>query len=239
MSDFSTSELERYSRQILLFGRKGQEKLKKARVGLVGLGGLGCPALLYLSAAGVGYIRIAEFDIVECHNLSRQILFSQEDCGQRKDLQAQKKINQLNPNVTTALFGRLHEQNMDEFAQDLHLILEGSDNLELKFFLNDACYASKIPLIIGALGPEQGHVFPVFYPHACYRCVFVDVPSEEIPTCASAGVISPMAGTLGSMMASLAVQFLAMEMVPQDLLVVEKTRWRSIPLKLNPRCPHH
>lgn len=239
MAEFTKEELERYSRQILLFGRAGQSKLKNAKVGILGLGGLGNPALLYLAASGIGYLRVADFDIVERHNLSRQILFTEKDCGQEKTILAKEKILEMNPNTKIDIYGKITVENIKEFSEDLNIILEGSDDLSLKFFCNDFCYKNNIPLVIGALGPEQGHVFPIFPGGACYRCVFWDLPYEEIPTCASAGVISPMAGVLGTMMALLTVEFLAQGIIPKNLLLVENTKWRSLPLRLNPQCKNH
>ncbi len=236
---FSREELERYSRQILLFGRAGQNRLKQARVGVIGAGGLGNPAMAYLAASGIGYLRIADFDQVERHNLSRQFLFSEADCGRNKTSVLREQLTRINPHTQVDSFQKITDENISQFSDSLDLILEGSDDLSLKFKINDFAQDKKIPLVIGAMGPTQGHIFPVFpLPNLpCYRCLFYDEPQTPPPTCASAGVISPLAGVLGSMMASLAVQFLAQGLIPNRMLLLEQTNWRNIKISKNPDCP--
>ncbi|AOP32861.1 adenylyltransferase [Leptospira tipperaryensis] len=206
-------EISRYSRNILLdeVKRKGQETLKSSRVVVIGAGGLGSPVLYYLAAAGVGKIRILDSDIIDTTNLQRQILFKHSEIGSSKSETAKQRIQELNPFIEIESFPvRINEENAENLLKDNDLILEGSDNFETKFLINDLACKLNIPLIIAGILRFDGMVLgirPGIDP--CYRCIYETLPpSNAIPSCSEAGVIGSMAGIIGSIQATEAVKFL-------------------------------
>ncbi len=211
--DFSAAELERYSRNILLdqVGLAGQARLGRARVLVVGAGGLGCPALLYLVAAGVGQITLLDHDRVDRTNLQRQILFGSGDIGQPKALVATEKLRALNPHVHLAPYvGTVAPENALEYVEGHDLVLETSDNFATKFLLNDAAILAGVPLVMAGILRFEGQLLAV-QPRAsaCYRCLFRSPPPpESVPSCSEAGVLGAVAGTLGSLQAAAALRIL-------------------------------
>jgi len=209
----SALEITRYSRNILLseVGRKGQEKLKDSVVTVVGAGGLGSPALYYLAAAGVGEIRIIDSDKVDLTNLQRQILYSTDSVNKSKSEQAKEVITNLNSNLKIFSHNeRLTASNIESIFKGSHLVLEGSDNFETKFLVNDACYFLNIPLVIAGILRFEGQVLGVL-PNktSCYRCIFHSPPdADSVPNCAEAGVIGSVAGLVGSIQATESIKFL-------------------------------
>ncbi|RHX91715.1 HesA/MoeB/ThiF family protein [Leptospira stimsonii] len=206
-------EISRYSRNILLdeVKRGGQEKLKSSRVTVIGAGGLGSPVLFYLAAAGIGKIRILDSDIVDTTNLQRQILFKHSEIGSSKAETAKQRIQELNPFIEVESFPlRIQEENAENLLKDCDLILEGSDNFETKFLINDLSCKLKIPLLIAGILRFDGMILgirPGIDP--CYRCIYETLPpSDAIPSCSEAGVIGSMAGIIGSIQATEAVKFL-------------------------------
>ncbi|MBK8394562.1 MAG: HesA/MoeB/ThiF family protein [Leptospiraceae bacterium] len=209
----SSPEITRYSRNILLseVGRKGQEKLKESIVTVVGAGGLGSPVLYYLAAAGVGEIRIIDSDKVDLTNLQRQILYNTTSLNKSKVLEAEQILTNLNSNIKIVTYNeRLTASNIVKIFSGSNLILEGSDNFETKFLVNDACHFLKIPLIIAGILRFEGQVIGVI-PNttACYRCIFQSPPdAESVPNCAEAGVIGSVAGLVGSIQATESIKYL-------------------------------
>jgi molybdopterin/thiamine biosynthesis adenylyltransferase len=206
--EFCSVELERYARHIVLreIGGPGQAKLKKARVLVVGAGGLGSPALLYLAAAGVGTIGVVDDDEVSLSNLQRQIIHTDDDIGMPKVFSAQKRIAALNPHVEVLPFNRkIDEDNAVELIGDFDLVLDGSDNFETRRLVNKACVKSGKPLIMGAISQWEGQV-SVLDPKndaPCYACIFPNDPAEGLaPSCAEAGVMGVLPGVIGAMMAT-------------------------------------
>lgn len=205
-------EFERYTRQLVLkdFGAKGQEKLKSASVLVVGAGGLGCPVLLYLAAAGVGHIGIVDFDIVQESNLQRQILYSTDDIGRNKAEAAAGRIHQLNPHVTIQAHPvMLTPENAAGIIDLYDVVVDGTDNFSSRYLINDACVVLKKPLVYGSILQYEGQlaVFNVPVnknePSANYRDLFPQPPDEkEIPNCAEAGVLGVLPGIIGCMMAT-------------------------------------
>ncbi len=204
---FQPAELERYARHIMLreIGGPGQKKLKSARVLVIGAGGLGSPACLYLAAAGVGTIGVIDDDGVEATNLQRQIAHTDDRIGMAKVFSAQEAMRALNPFVTVRPY---HRRLTDEIAGDLvadyDLVLDGTDNFDTRYLANRACVAAGIPLVSGALTQWEGQisVFDRARGAPCYRCVFPEAPAPGLaPSCAEAGVAGPLPGVLGSMMA--------------------------------------
>lgn len=240
-----THELTRYSRNILLegVGRRGQEKLKSSKIGIVGMGGLGSPSAFYLASAGVGEIHLIDFDTIDLTNLQRQILYKEADINKNKAEVSKKRLLELNPNLKIVSHtGMLQSGNIFEILGTMDLILEGSDNFETKFLVNDFAYLEKIPLIIAGILRFEGQIMGVDSETSCYRCTFPEPPNPLlVPNCAEAGVLGSVAGVLGSMQASEALKFLIFggselfgKILQCDLMNME---FRKIRRKKNPNCP--
>jgi len=207
----SVDEIRRYSRHISLpeIGMKGQERLKASRILVVGAGGLGCPVLLYLAAAGVGEIGIIDFDLVDESNLQRQVLFDSQDAGQPKSEVAKKKLDSLNPHLTiTAHVKRLDSTNALEILDSYDLIVDGSDNFATRYLVNDACVLLGKPFVYGAVFKFEGQVSVFNYTDRLgkqgptYRCLFPHPPAPgSVPNCAEIGVLGALPGTIGCMQA--------------------------------------
>jgi adenylyltransferase/sulfurtransferase len=208
---------ERYHCQMALpgFGKKAQQLLQKARVLVVGAGGLGCPTSQYLAAAGVGTIGIADDDVVSQSNLHRQILFTPDDVGLKKVTAACKRLQQQNSSIEIHPYEvRITSKNVIEFISDYDLVIEGTDNFETKYVLNDACVLSGKPLIYGAIYQYEGHVAAwnmpnedgTFSPN--YRDLFPDAETAQVPDCAEGGVIPTLAGITGCMQANEAIKYI-------------------------------
>jgi molybdopterin/thiamine biosynthesis adenylyltransferase/rhodanese-related sulfurtransferase len=209
----ATEELKRYSRQIILpeIGLSGQEKLKNAKVLMIGAGGLGCPILQYLTAAGVGTIGIVDDDVADLSNLHRQILYSTADIGKYKAQVAKKKLGILNPHTNiTAFIERLTASNAEQICKDYDLVIDGSDNFETRYLVNDTCVASNKPLVFGSIFKFEGHVSVFNYQGGPnYRDVFPEAPqADEVPNCAEIGVLGILPGIIGTYMANEAIKII-------------------------------
>src|ERR1700740_2597031 len=214
----SADELERYARHIVLreVGGPGQQALKEASVLVVGAGGLGAPALMYLAAAGVGQLGVVDDDAVSLSNLPRQIIHTPPDIARRKADTAAERIYALNPHVRFAAHvSRLNADNAMELIGGYDLVLDGSDNFETRYLVSDACFLSARPLITASLGTFDGALTTIRAPekndkgdfNPPYRCLFPEPPpAGTVPTCAEAGVLGALAGVLGSMMALEAIR---------------------------------
>ncbi len=206
-----SQELNRYKRQIILpeLGIAGQQKLKNARVLMVGAGGLGCPVLQYLVAAGVGFIGIVDDDTVDETNLHRQILYSAEDIGKNKAQVAVEKLSVINPHVKFSAYPvRLSMQNADQLFRTYDLVIDGSDNFPTRYLVNDTCAVLNLPLVFGSLFKFEGQVSVFNY---CggpdYRSIFPEPPGiDEVPNCAEIGVIGVLPGIIGTYMANEAIK---------------------------------
>src|SRR5271165_4845730 len=214
----SSEEVERYARQIVLrgVGGPGQNRLKAARVLVIGAGGLGSPALQYLAGAGVGTIGVVDDDVVALSNLHRQILHGTDDVGRPKILSATDAIRRLNPHVAVEPINqRLDAANARALVRPFDVVLDGSDNFATRYALSDACYWERRPLVAAALGEFDGTLTvlkpyetgPDGKPNPTYRCLFPDPPEPGmVPTCAEAGVLGAIGGVLGSLMALEAIR---------------------------------
>jgi len=214
----SSEELERYARHIVLreVGGPGQAALKEASVLVIGAGGLGAPALMYLAAAGVGTLGVVDDDVVSLSNLQRQIIHDTFDVDKPKVDSAAERISRLNPHVQFAAHAtRLNAGNAMELIGGYDLVLDGSDNFETRYLVSDACFLADKPLITAALGMFDGSLTTIraheknadgqFNP--TYRCLFPEPPPPgTVPACAEAGVMGALAGILGSMMALEAIR---------------------------------
>lgn len=206
-------QIERYSRHIILkeVGAKGQKKLLNAKVLIIGAGGLGAPAAMYLAAAGVGTIGIVDADDVDLSNLQRQIIHSTEDVGKAKVQSAKETMERMNPDVkinTCHMF--VDASNIRELIREYDFIIDGTDNFPAKFLINDACVIDQKPFSHAGIIRFQGQLM-TYVPGKgpCYRCVFQSPPPKDaVPTCKQAGVIGAMGGVIGSLQAMEAVKFI-------------------------------
>jgi len=206
-------ELKRYNRQIILpeLGLSGQQKLKAAKILMIGAGGLGCPVLQYLVAAGVGKIGIVDDDMVDESNLHRQILYSPADVGKHKAVVAAEKLKIMNPYVeSTAYQERLTQENAEKFIGKYDLILDGSDNFPTRYLVNDTCVALNKPLVFGSIFKFEGQISVFNYLNGPqYRDVFPEPPSDgEVPNCAEIGVLGVLPGLVGLYMANEAIKII-------------------------------
>lgn len=200
----SKEELKRYNRHIIMseVGIEGQKKLKAAKVLVIGAGGLGCPILQYLTAAGVGNIGIVDYDVVSESNLQRQILFTPEDLNKPKAVIAAEKLQKQNPHVKFDIYNfPLDKNNVLELFQKYEIIVDGSDNFPTRFLINDACVITNRPLVSGAIYKFFGQVSVYNYKNGpTYRCIFPEQPEEEeLPNCSTIGVIGVIPGIIGSL----------------------------------------
>ncbi len=248
-SGFSESELTRYARHIVLreIGGAGQQRLKAAKVLVIGAGGLGSPALLYLAAAGVGTIGVIDDDAVSLSNLQRQILHNDGRIDMPKVFSAQIGLNAINPHVNVQPF---HRRLTDENALDLFagfdLVLDGSDSFDTRYLVNRSCVALGIPLIAAAISQWEGQI-SLYHPAKgtpCYACIFPKAPAAGLaPSCAEAGVMGALPGVLGAMMAGEAIkhitgagQTLLGAMVIYDGLFGESRKMKLARLESCPVC---
>ena len=208
----SDEELERYARHVVLpeIGGAGQQKLKRARVLVVGAGGLGSPVMQYLAAAGVGTLGVIDDDVVSLSNLQRQIIHATETVGRPKVESAREAIAGINPHVTVETHqARLTEANADALIAGFDVVVDGSDNFDTRYLVNRVAARLGKPLIAAAMSQWEGQI-SVYDPARgapCYECVFPERPAPGlVPSCAEAGVIGPLPGVLGSMMALEAVK---------------------------------
>ncbi|WP_319825690.1 HesA/MoeB/ThiF family protein [Thalassovita sp.] len=244
---FSDTELNRYARHIVLreIGGKGQKKLKNAKVLVIGAGGLGSPALLYLAAAGVGTIGVIDDDEVDNSNLQRQVIHTDAAIGMPKVFSAQKTMEAQNPYVQVRPYNRrLTPELAANLFAEYDLILDGTDNFATRYLSNSVAVAQGKPLISGALSQWEGQI-SVFDPTngaPCYQCIFPEAPAPGLaPSCSEAGVIGPLPGVIGAMMAVEVIKLitgagaaLRGEMLIYDALWGET---RKIALKSRPDCP--
>lgn len=244
---FTDAQLERYARHIVLreIGGPGQKALREARVLVVGAGGLGSPALLYLAAAGVGTIGVIDDDLVENSNLQRQVIHRDADIGTPKVQSAQRAMQAQNPAVNVRPYHRrLTPEIAHELFAEYDLILDGTDNFDTRYLSNAAAHAAAKPLISGALSQWEGQL-SVFDPATgtpCYQCIFPEAPAAELaPSCAEAGVLSPLPGVVGSMMAAEAIKLITGAGTPLrgEMLIYDALYGESRKFTLKPRadCP--
>ncbi|GFO64144.1 molybdopterin-synthase adenylyltransferase MoeB [Geomonas paludis] len=239
-------QINRYSRHILLkeVGGKGQLKLMNGKVLVIGAGGLGSPIALYLAAAGVGTIGIADADQVDLSNLQRQIIHSTPDVGKAKVLSAKEKMLAINPELNVVTYETwVNADNILPMIADYDFIIDGTDNFAAKFLINDACVLAGKPYSHGGILQFDGQTFTVSPGESpCYRCVFPEPPPKDvIPTCSRAGVIGVLPGVIGTLQATEAIKYLlgAGDLLHGRLLTYSalRMRFREVPIRKNPKCP--
>lgn len=244
--DYSDEQIERYSRHIILkeVGLEGQMKISQAKVLVIGAGGLGSPVLLYLAAAGVGTIGIADNDVLDLSNLQRQVIHSTPDLNRPKVDSARDRINALNPDVQVEAFNCLiTADNILGTIEKYDFVIDGTDNFASKFLINDACVMAGKPFSHGGILRFHGQTITVI-PHesACYRCVFeAPPPPNSVPTCSQAGILGVMAGVMGTLQANECLKYILNqgELLTNKLLIFDalKTSFDKVKLKRNPKCP--
>jgi molybdopterin/thiamine biosynthesis adenylyltransferase len=244
--DFNDAQLERYSRHIILkdVGIEGQRKIAEAKILVVGAGGLGSPALLYLAAAGVGRLGIADGDSLDLSNLQRQVIHFTEDIGKPKVISAKEKIYKLNPDVEVSVHHEmLNAANIMDILKEYDFVVDGTDNFPAKFLVNDACVLAGVPYSHGGILRFDGQTFTILPKEsACYRCIFIKPPpADAVPTCSQAGVIGVIAGIMGTLQANEALKFVLGkgELLTNRLLTFDalNTKFREVKLRKNPNCP--
>jgi molybdopterin/thiamine biosynthesis adenylyltransferase len=242
----SDTEIERYARHLILreVGGSGQQKLRKAKVLVIGAGGLGSPVLQYLAAAGVGTLGVIDDDIVSLSNLQRQVLFDEDQLDMPKVFAAQAKLEALNPHIVIRPYNRrLTDADAQDLFAEYDLVLDGTDNYKSRASVNAAGVDTKTPLISGAISQWEGQV-SLFEPAngtPCYACIFPVEPADGLaPSCAEAGVMGALPGVIGSIMAAEAIKYitgagqtLAGEMLIYDALYGES---RKIGLQKSAEC---
>ncbi len=213
MSRLTEQQIERYSRHILLreVGGTGQTKLLESRVLIIGCGGLGSPAAMYLAAAGIGTLGLVDFDTVDLTNLQRQIIHGTPDLGRPKTNSAEERLHDLNPEVNIICHPlRLNRDNITQILQGYDVVVDGTDNFPSRYLINDACHGLGLPLSHAGILRFDGQV-TFIHPRQgpCYRCLYPEPPApEDAPTCSQAGVLGSVAGVIGALQATEVLKFL-------------------------------
>jgi adenylyltransferase/sulfurtransferase len=240
-------QLLRYSRHIMLsdFDIAGQEALLNASVLIVGAGGLGCPAAMYLASSGVGRIYITDDDVVDVSNLQRQIAHGNNALGMLKVDSLKKVLENINPLIEiTVLPTRLEKEALKELLSCIDVVVDCSDNFTTRFLLNTLCVEEKKPLVSGAAIRSEGQlaVFDLRDEHsACYRCLYHDTVRQDAVNCASNGVLAPLVGVIGSMQAAEAIKLIAAYGKPSSgklmVLDIKQGEWQQLSIKKDHECP--
>lgn len=239
-------QIERYSRQIILpnVGGKGQEKLLAAKVLIIGAGGLGSPAALYLASAGIGTLGIVDSDKVELNNLQRQIIHSVKEVGRPKVESARDRINAINKDVKVIIYNlRVTSENISDIIKDYDIVVDGSDNFPTRYLVNDACVLSKKPLSHGGIFRFDGQAITILPgKSACYRCLFPEPPPPGlVPSCQEAGILGAVAGVIGTIQANEVLKYIlgVGDLLSGKLLVFNAldSSFRQVKVPRDPKCP--
>ena len=237
-------EFKRFEKQIILkkVGIAGQEKIKKAKVLIIGIGGLGCPLLTYLASSGISNIGIVDHDKVELGNLNRQILFNTSDLGKYKVVQAKSKVIKIYKKIKIKTFKKkISTKNINSILKDYSIICDGTDNFETRYLINDYCKSKKKILISGAISKFDGHLFKFDFKKKipCFRCFMPDLPIRE-NNCETEGIFSPVAGILGSLQANEVLKTVLnlKDDLNNNFLVFNslKMTLRRVKINKNPKC---
>jgi molybdopterin/thiamine biosynthesis adenylyltransferase len=241
----SDGQIERYSRQIILMeiGGKGQEQLLNGRILIIGAGGLGSPIALYLAAAGVGTIGIADADDVDLSNLQRQVIHFTADVGRPKVESAREKIQAINSDVRVTTYKEwINAANICGIIRDYDFVIDCTDNFAAKFLINDACVLTGKPYSHGGIQRFSGQTITVLPGTTCYRCMFTSPPPQDaIPACSQVGVLGVLPGIIGTIQATEAIKFLLKKgvLLAGRMLIYDalEMSFRDVPINRNPRCP--
>jgi sulfur-carrier protein adenylyltransferase/sulfurtransferase len=244
--DLTVDEVRRYSRHLIIpdVGKTGQRRLKNAKVLVVGAGGLGSPALMYLAAAGVGTLGIVDFDVVDESNLQRQVIHGQSDIGRPKAVSAKETINGINPLVNVVLHEeRLDSDNALQIFAGYDLIVDGTDNFATRYLVNDACVLLGKPYVWGSIYRFDGQASVFWAEHGpCYRCLYPEPPPPGmVPSCAEGGVLGVLCATIGSIQVNEAIKVITGIGDPMvgRLMVYDALdmSFRSVKVRKDPECP--
>ena len=246
MMEFTEAQLERYSRHIILndVGGKGQKKLSQAKVLVIGAGGLGSPAALYLAAAGIGTLGLVDGDVVDLSNLQRQILHTTARVGVPKVESGRQTLAALNPDITIKTYQyHVSADNIMGLIADYDMVLDGSDNFSTRFMINDACFFAKKTLISGSIFRFEGQLTTI-KPHEgfpCYRCLYPEPPPAGlVPNCQEAGVLGVLAGTIGVLQAAEAIKEILRvgDTLADKLLIYDalEMKFRKVSRPKDPAC---
>ncbi len=246
--DFNDQQIERYSRHIILseVGVEGQQKLLDSKVLIIGTGGLGAPAAMFLAAAGIGTIGLVDADKVDLSNLQRQIIHQTKDVGKHKVISGKETINEMNPDVNVITYNTfVNSSNILDIIkdQDYDFIIDGTDNFAAKFLINDACVIAKKPFSHAGIIRFTGQLTTYIPDNGtpCYRCIFREPPAPgSVPTCSEAGVLGVMGGVIGTLQATEAIKYLLGigENLAGYLLVYDAIdmEFRKLQIKHNSKC---
>jgi molybdopterin/thiamine biosynthesis adenylyltransferase len=232
MSTFVKEELVLYSRQMMLgeIGLQGQEKIKNAKVLVIGAGGLGCPALQYLTSCGVGTIGIIDFDKIELHNLHRQILYGIGDVGKQKAIVAKERLIAKNPHINLISFNEmLTETNAEQIISQFEIVVDGSDNFLTRYLVNDVCVKLNKPLVYGSILKFEGQLAVFnFNGSKNLRDLYPESPNpEDVPSCDENGVLGALPAAIGSMMALETLKLIiGLPVLTNQLLIIETITWQ-------------
>lgn len=244
--ELTEQQIQRYSRHIILeeLGGEGQQKLLESKVLIIGAGGLGSPAGLYLAAAGIGTIGVIDADKVDLTNLQRQVIHHTDDVGTKKVVSAKNKMLAINPDITVKTYQQwAMAANIREIIREYDFIIDGTDNFPAKFLINDACYFEKKPFSHAGILRFDGQLITVLPGETtCYRCIFgAPPPAGAVPSCSQAGVLGVLAGVIGSLQATEAIKYvlgigdlLTNQLLTYNALTMD---FRKVSLKRNPGCP--
>ncbi len=244
--ELSVDEVRRYSRHLIIpdVGMTGQKRLKNAKVLVVGAGGLGSPALLYLAAAGVGTLGIVDFDVVDESNLQRQIIHGQSDVGRPKALSAKESIEEANPFVTVVVHEeRLDSDNAMRIFEPYDLIVDGTDNFATRYLVNDACVLLGKPYVWGSIYRFDGQASVFWADHGpCYRCLYPEPPPPGmVPSCAEGGVLGVLCASIGSIQVNEAIKVITGigDPLVGRLMIYDalEMNYRSVKVRKDPECP--
>ena len=237
------TDSQRFARHVALpaIGDRGQQAFADASIAIIGLGGLGCPAALYLANSGIGEIVLNDFDRVDESNLPRQILFGDSDVGRPKADAAADALHRTAPHsAIERLPERLSEAGLVSLAERVDVVLDCTDNFQTRLSINEACTATATPLVVGAAIRLEGQVAVLPTPHTgpCYRCLYSD-DDELLGNCAGNGVLTSVTGVIGTLMATEALKLIAVDRLPPAGLTVwdaGNSQWNTLALKRNPVC---
>ncbi|HKA97212.1 MAG TPA: adenylyltransferase/sulfurtransferase MoeZ [Streptosporangiaceae bacterium] len=244
--DLTVDEVRRYSRHLIIpdVGKTGQRRLKNARVLVVGAGGLGSPALLYLAAAGVGTLGIIDFDVVDESNLQRQIIHGQSDVGRSKAVSAMESVREINPLVNVVLHEeRLDSDNAMQIFEPYDLIVDGTDNFATRYLVNDACVLLGKPYVWGSIYRFDGQASVFWAEHGpCYRCLYPEPPPPGmVPSCAEGGVLGVLCASIGSIQVNEAIKLITGigEPLVGRLMIYDALdmTYRPVTVRKDPECP--
>ncbi len=237
MDNFSKNSLALFSRQMMVdeIGFEGQQKINKAKVLVIGAGGLGCPVLQYLASCGVGTIGIVDFDKIEIHNLHRQILYGIDDAGKQKAIIAKEKLKKKYPHINViSLNEMITEQNAETIISQFEMVVDGSDNFYTRYLVNDTCIKLNKPLVYGSILNFEGQVSVFnFNGSKNLRDVFPQQPTaEDVPNCDENGVIGTLPAIVGSIMANETLKLiLGLPLLTNQLLIIDALNWEVKKIK--------